>query len=129
MENKDLQNRRNESIPTFQGSMPALKRNGVPVYSQCKITPVNVIIGDSNIVVLPENDRRVYLLIQNNGVNPVYVSFGQKAKINGSLIIPSNGYYEPLICPIDSLQMISDTGVTNQCAILYGTVLSSSTLF
>lgn len=68
---------------------------------------------------LNANPRRVYLIIQNNGANDVYVNFANKATLGNIRIIPS-GNYEPIVAPTDSLNVICGTGLTSNIAVIEG---------
>lgn len=74
---------------------------------------------DNSNQVLNANPRRIYLIIQNNGANPVYVNFGNKAT-PGNITIIASGNYEPVVCPIDSVNLICDAGLSSQTAIIEG---------
>lgn len=76
---------------------------------------INVV--DTSKQPLNSNPRRVYLIIQNNGANDVYVNFANKATPGNLKIIP-NGYYEPLVAPIDSLNVICDPGNSSNIAVI-----------
>lgn len=76
-------------------------------------------VTDNSNQVLNSNPRRIYLIIQNNGANPVYANFGNKAT-PGNITIIASGNYEPIVCPIDSLQLVCDTGLTSATAIIEG---------
>lgn len=74
-------------------------------------------VTDTSKQPLNSNPRRVYLIIQNNGANDVYVNFANKATIGNLRIIPS-GFYEPIVAPIDSLNVICDPGLTSAITVV-----------
>lgn len=82
-----------------------------------RFSPQIINVTDNPSTVLNANSRRVYLIVQNNGINNVYINFGNKATPGNIKIIPA-GNYEPIICPIDSISLITDTGLTSVCAVI-----------
>jgi len=77
-------------------------------------------VGDnSSQPVLNSNDKRVYLLVQNNGTSDVFINFANKAT-QGNIKIIAGGNYEPSVAPIDSIYLVSETGMVNLCSIVEG---------
>ena len=74
-------------------------------------------VTDSANTILNSNPRRVYFIVQNLGANPVYINFGNKA-VPGNIRIIASGNYEPIICPVDSVSLVTDTGLTSICAVI-----------
>ena len=72
------------------GSVLFASPQGVPT-----MTTVTVTSADG--IALTQNLNRGYLLIQNQGVNNCYVSFGAATTASGGyIILPGNQYYEPV---------------------------------
>lgn len=57
--------------------------------------------------VLSSNNKRLYLLVQNNSVADVRIAFGKKADTFSGILIPAGGYYEPYVCPTDAVFALS----------------------
>jgi hypothetical protein len=66
---------------------------------------------------LSANDKRVYLIVQNNGTNDVFINFGNKATV-GNIKIIAGGNYEPVVAPVDSISLVCAAGLTSQCAVV-----------
>lgn len=66
--------------------------------------------------VLPGNDKRSYLLIQNNSSLPVWIGFSQLAATNKGIKIDPGGNYEPDVVPTNDIYLFS-TG-NAPCTIL-----------
>lgn len=67
-------------------------------------------VGGIGTEALPFNPKRRYLLIQNQTLTRVFLSFGNKASELKGIIIEGNGYYEPYVCPASSINFYSPTG-------------------
>lgn len=74
-------------------------------------------VSDSSNQVLNSNPKRIYLIVQNNGANPVYINFGNKAA-PGNITIIAAGNYEPVVTPVDSISLVTDAGLTSVCAVI-----------
>lgn len=79
------------------------------------------------ISALPEQKNRTYLFIQNqSGVNQIVINFGQPpgatglVPVNGLVISPFPGFYEPLAVPAQEL-WISASAPNTPVFILYAT--------
>ena len=59
-------------------------------------------------LLMSDNDRRIYLLVQNNGADDVYVSFQGVATVNSGVLVPSGGgSYQPFIAPHSSVYIVA----------------------
>jgi len=79
-------------------------------------------INALSVQVLPANNNRTYLLIQNKSAAPVYFSFGNKANVYDGVEIVAGGNYEPYIYPSSSLHMIASVA-DSDVVIVEGNVL------
>lgn len=73
-------------------------------------TTYTLVAGDGSLQILPQRDNRQYLLLVNVGSNPVWVSFGKNAASGIGLLLPANGYYEPLRPITSSVNALSPLG-------------------
>ena len=78
----------------------------------------NQSISTSNVQILPENLKRNYLIVQNNGAESVFYNL-QSDSDNTKIEIVAGGSYEPLVAPVDSVNLIADTG-TNAVVVIEG---------
>lgn len=68
---------------------------------------VNFVItteANTSVSILPFNGRRASLIIQNKGVNPVYIAFDTAANKN-ALEIAAGGSHEPNIAPVNAINL------------------------
>jgi len=64
-------------------------------------------LGTTSVQVLPANQNRTYLLIQNKAAGSIFFSFGNKANVYDGVVIEAGGNYEPYIYPFSSLHIIA----------------------
>lgn len=69
--------------------------------------------------VSPDQHRRSYLAIQNNGASEIYVSFSNKASTR-SLKLESGAFYEPYIPPSTSIHILGSSGGGQDVVIIEG---------
>lgn len=60
--------------------------------------------------VLDEEPYRIYLLCQNNGAVSVNLKFESAHVASEGIIIPSGGYYEPVIAPSGAVYLKAASG-------------------
>lgn len=90
------------------------------VVKQCHaVLKISIVDSIPKIPEFNANPKRTYLLIQNNGVNDVFLNLGSKATINHIKIV-AGGNFEPLVAPIDSIHLISRNGQFNTCVLIEG---------
>ncbi len=70
-------------------------------------------LGIESVQVLPSNQNRTYLLIQNKSGGSIFFSFGNKANTYDGVEIVSGGSYEPYIYPSSSLHVIASLAASD----------------
>lgn len=83
------------------------------------IVPFNTSVTTTSKSVLASNEKRIYLMVQNNGTAVVRISIGSKAGAT-SFQIAAGGAYEFLVAPVGSVDLRADSG-TQAVAIFEGT--------
>lgn len=80
------------------------------------------VVGTTVKRALPVNERRNYLLIQNNGTQPIYLALGSNPSVNGRFlkIAANGGYWEPAAVPTNAINLISSAAGQN-VVIIEGT--------
>ena len=69
--------------------------------------PVETTATVTSTLILPQNNLRRYLLIQNKGAVNIIIKFGSVQSGTEGIIIPSGGNYEPSVVPMGALYMRS----------------------
>lgn len=82
-----------------------------------KFSSTAIVVSDSAKTPLSANPKRTYLIVQNNGLNDVFINFGNKATL-GNIKIIAGGNYEPVVAPVDSISLICAAGLTSQVALI-----------
>ena len=100
---------------------PGSQRKGTVVI-QASNSAANV--GVTVTSILAGNNRRAYLFLQNRGIQNVFITFGNQptnsgGNFPGAILIPPNGFYEPLYVPVDTIYAVAAAG-TNLVAIVQG---------
>lgn len=70
-------------------------------------------LGIESVQVLPSNQNRTYLLIQNKSGGSIFFSFGNKANTYDGVEIVAGGNYEPYIYPSSSLHVIASLAASD----------------
>ncbi len=71
-------------------------------------------------LILSYNERRTYLLVQNNGASEVRLAFGKEADLMGGIVLSaSGGFYEPILGTVNSVHGIAAAG-TSQVTVVEG---------
>lgn len=95
-----------------------------PVVRQARFVnlAVTVTAGAASVQLLAANQRRSYLLVQNNGGANVFITFDRPASLSTGVQIVGgiNGSYEPLTPPVSSVWAIALAGINN-VVIIEGT--------
>lgn len=63
-------------------------------------------------VALQARADRKYLLIQNNGLNPIYVNVGSDASATAGIHIPGGGNWEPYRVPVNDIYIAASVAGT-----------------
>lgn len=87
--------------------LPDISHAGFQVDQQLQLTASTV-----STKILEGKAARNYLLIVNNGANPVYIKLANPQTSNEGLIIPSGGNWEPALPPSDALFVKTAFGTT-----------------
>lgn len=127
-----IQAKTGSSLPQRAGAIPGGVVDNVPV-GIAPSTPVvrqarfvnlavTVSAGAASVQLLASNQRRSYLLIQNNGGANVFITFDRPASLSTGVQIVGgiNGSYEPLTPPVSSVWAIALAGINN-VVIIEGT--------
>lgn len=77
----------------------------------------NLVAAAASLRVSPYAPRRTFLLIQNTGVNPALVHFGEPIQGGGGdLVLAANEklgpFFIPASCPSEAINVQSDLGTT-----------------
>ena len=136
---EELQNRQQHAKNNTRGSFvaagnpisPAMPRGTVGQQKRPKAFPrtignnINKIVpSNKSLLLLSGNAKRSYLLIQNRGLNNLYIAVGVKMTnppdYDGGLLIPPGGFYE---CDtnvfVNDVYAISESG-DNRVTIIEG---------
>ncbi len=127
-----IQGKTGSSLPQAAGAIPGGIVENVPV-GMAPATPVvrqarfvnlavTVTGGAQSVQLLAANQRRTYLIIQNNGGATVFVTFDRPASLSTGVQILGgiNGNYEPLTPPVSSVWAVALAGINN-VVIIEGT--------
>ena len=95
------------SVSQSQVDPSAVNQTGVDVSQNIQRVMSNCLFATMNYTgsfYLPYNPKRVYLLIQNQGVAILYLAFtGLNGSFTTGMQIAAGGYYEPFVSPINSV--------------------------
>lgn len=100
--------------PTRGGDAPA--PSIMP--DQCSAKSVTLVMDGSIRQVARHDPNRVYLMIQNNGANNIYVTFGNEQGATKGFLIKKNGFLEPRVTPIDAIFISGTNG--DQVSLILG---------
>lgn len=72
----------------------------------------HVVLGAQSVEVLRQNLNRKGIILQNNGANVVYVTFGRPSEANSSSfkIDPASFWVMAEFCPRSSMHVIGTSG-------------------
>ncbi len=76
-------------------------------YTQSRFSTTVLSTGTESRQILPYSPRRNYLLLQNKGGASIFVTFDRSSDITVGLEIVPGGFYEPLVAPVSSVNIIS----------------------
>ena len=105
-----------EVYPDNALPVPARQRPDIPqialrVARQGNFYPVPFVANTISNEIVPADENRVYLFIQNHGVVSMFVNFGNEAGSPYLEILPApNGYFEPLVAPTNSIHIVTLSG-------------------
>lgn len=86
---------------------------------RCDMRTFHFQVGANEIERIANNDEaRGYFMIQNLGVNSIYVSFGSRQRAPLGFEIKANGFYEPLAVPVSEIFISSLSGSDNVTVII-----------
>lgn len=96
-------------------SRKVVKRELNQVITNGAFNQFPAIVGTTVKRALPVNERRNYLLIQNNGTAPVYVGLGTNPNTTGTFLrlAANGGYWEPWAVPTNAINLISSAASQN----------------
>ncbi len=127
-----IQAKTGSSLPQRTGAVPGGVVDNIPV-GMGPSTPVvrqarfvnlavTVVGGAPSVQLLAANQRRSYLIIQNNGGANIFVTFDRPASLSTGVQILGgiNGNYEPLTPPVSSVWATALAGINN-VVIIEGT--------
>lgn len=115
-EEQPLKRFKQTSTPPLPAILPiAGKPKNIALRGRFSSQAINV--TDKSKQVLNSSPKRVYFIVQNNGINDVFINFGNKAGIGNLRIIP-DGNYDPIVCPTDSISLVCNTGQSSACTVV-----------
>lgn len=94
--------------------VPARAVTSRPGASYARTNTIDV--GSQVVTAIGKNEKRSYLMLQNNGTTNIYLSWGGTPRTSGnnSAVLPPNAVwtFEAGYCPINELRAVSATGST-----------------
>ncbi len=70
-------------------------------------------------MILPADDFRRYLLVQNNSGVTLLIGLGAAPVAGQCLTLASGGYWEPLVTPTDSIYVLAASGTNARGVALF----------
>ena len=80
------------------------------VFANSQAVPLSVVATTTSTQVLPYNNLRSYLLIQNIGSNTIVVKMNSAQTGTEGVQIPPGGNYEPYGAPVNAVYIETLTG-------------------
>ena len=80
------------------------------------------VTNNRSFLIFEDAINREYFLLQNKSINPVFLTFGQKATDQIGLEIAAGGTYEPPVAPVDAIYCIGDIAAAQVIIAIQGLV-------
>ncbi len=110
-------------LPRVHGEFPASEPQAAILPApliNARFSALSLRIGTSSTLILPARPNRVYLLVQNQDTDVLYLNFDAPADADKGFQIAPFGYFEPLVATTSALHMLADNAYA-RCVIIEGT--------